>query len=77
MQQGKEISTNWPGQRYVADTEASDITGLKTSTLRKWRVLGKGPRYRRLGRRVVYGLDDLRSWIEACPMGGSSLPESK
>jgi hypothetical protein len=59
-------------QRYVGETEASAISGLKRSTLRKYRVLDKGPCYRRLGRRIVYGLDDLHQWIESCPAGGGN-----
>ncbi|MFP5373113.1 MAG: DNA-binding protein, partial [Actinomycetes bacterium] len=32
---------------------------------RYWRHLGTGPRSFRLGRRVLYRSDDLRSWIDA------------
>jgi hypothetical protein len=35
------------------------------ATLRYWRHLGTGPRSFRLGRRVLYRSDDLRSWIDA------------
>ena len=35
------------------------------ATLRYWRHLGTGPRSFRLGRRVLYRRDDLRTWIDA------------
>ena len=46
-------------------SRASGWTGLSTSTLAKLRLSGKGPAYAKLGRRVVYKIDDLEAWIEA------------
>jgi len=44
-------------------TEAAELVRAPVATLRYWRHLGTGPRSFRLGRRVVYSLDDLRAWI--------------
>ena len=45
-------------------TQAADYLGLKPSTLAKWRVLGEGPIYAKLGRKiVVYEIDDLDQWV--------------
>ena len=45
-------------------TQAADYLGLKPSTLAKWRVRGDGPRYAKLGRKiVVYETDDLDQWV--------------
>jgi len=38
--------------------------GLSVSTLAKMRLYGTGPVYSKLGRRVVYRLEDLERWIE-------------
>jgi hypothetical protein len=38
--------------------------------LRYWRHLGTGLRSFRLGRRVVYRREDLRSWIDAQAVSG-------
>jgi excisionase family DNA binding protein len=46
-------------------TEAAELLRAPVATLRYWRHLGSGPRSFRLGRRVLYRYDDLRSWIEA------------
>jgi predicted DNA-binding transcriptional regulator AlpA len=43
----------------------ADWTGLSTSTLAKLRLTGNGPIYAKLGRRVVYRIDDLETWIES------------
>jgi hypothetical protein len=46
-------------------TEAAELLRAPVATLRYWRHLGTGPRSFRLGRRVLYRSDDLRSWIDA------------
>ncbi len=46
-------------------TEAAELLRAPVATLRYGRHLGTGPRSFRLGRRVLYRSDDLRSWIEA------------
>ena len=51
--------------RYVDTKAAADYVGLSPSTLNRMRVTGDGPRYSKVGRRVVYDLRDLDSWIEA------------
>ena len=58
-------------------TEAAELLRSPVATLRYWRHLGTGPRSFRLGRRVLYRSDDLRSWIDAqhddqvCPAAGA------
>ena len=43
---------------------AAKILGISRKTLEKWRVVGGGPRYRKLGRLVRYAEDDLHEWAE-------------
>jgi hypothetical protein len=42
--------------------EAADLLRLSEITLGRWRIEGRGPRYRKFGRRVVYSRDDLLAW---------------
>ncbi len=46
-------------------SEAAVYVGLSESTLTKYRVFGGGPRYLKLGRRVVYEESDLDAWLAA------------
>lgn len=55
------IKTNRPKVRTGG---AADYSGLAESTLEKLRVTGGGPRYIRVGRVVVYDLDDLDAWFD-------------
>ncbi len=44
--------------------QAADYLGLKPSTLAKMRMRGDGPRYAKLGRKIViYETDDLNDWV--------------
>jgi hypothetical protein len=44
---------------------AAKVLGLATSTLAKLRLSGNGPVYCKLGRRVVYRMQDLEAWLES------------
>ncbi|HEX5858691.1 MAG TPA: hypothetical protein VFY91_11345 [Microbacterium sp.] len=44
---------------------------MTKNTLAMWRYEHKGPRYCKLGRKVVYALDELEAWI-----GGSGVETS-
>ena len=46
-------------------TQTAKRLGLSASTLAKMRLYGTGPAYSKLGRRVVYRLEDLEAWIAA------------
>ncbi len=45
-------------------TQAAEYVGLKPPTLAKMRVRGDGPKYVKVGRKVViYEISDLDEWI--------------
>ena len=45
--------------------EAAAYCGSSASTFEKLRLTGGGPVYSKLGRRVVYRVEDLDAWLEA------------
>ena len=49
--------------RCLRTPEAARFLGLSGRTLEKHRTYGTGPRYSKLGGRVVYRLDDLQTWL--------------
>ena len=51
--------------RKLDTPEAAEYVGMSASTLSKRRVFGGGPRYLKLGRRVVYDTRDLEAWLDA------------
>ncbi len=51
--------------RYLTEAEAATVLRVAPKTLSNWRILGSGPHYLKPGGRVLYTLDDLRSYAEA------------
>ena len=51
--------------RRISGAEAAEYLGISASTLSKLRVFGGGPKFHKLGRRVVYDTRDLDGWFEA------------
>ena len=48
-----------------SNKETADILGVKEDTLDHWRVRGHGPRFVRIGRRIMYRLEDIEAFITA------------
>ena len=51
--------------RYLRTPDASRFVGLSIRTLEKHRIYGTGPRYSKLGGRVVYRVDELQARVES------------
>ncbi len=51
---------------FLSTREAAERCGLQYQTLCSWRSTGRGgPRYLKLGRKVVYRESDLQAWIDS------------
>jgi hypothetical protein len=68
-------------QPLFTEEEVSEQLKVTVACLRKWRLLGKGPRYVKIGNRVRYAPGDLTGWLATQPAGGTipreQLHESK
>lgn len=49
--------------RNLLAEEVAEIARTTTATLAYWRHVGRGPRYFRVGRRVLYAADDVEAWL--------------
>lgn len=45
---------------------AARFLGVSHRTLEDWRLRGGGPRFIKLGRRVVYTMSDLLEFVDGC-----------
>jgi hypothetical protein len=61
-----------PDDAGVSNEEAAAILHVKPETLTTWRSQGRGPRYRKSGRRVEYTPKFLKEYQRNC----ERLPES-
>ncbi len=48
--------------QYLRTKEVARLLGLSFRTLEKHRTYGTGPRFSKLGGRVVYALADIQEW---------------
>ena len=60
--------------RYLRTSEAARFLSLSERTLEKHRCYGTGPRYSKIGGRVVYRLADLESWVDLGVKSSTSDP---
>jgi predicted DNA-binding transcriptional regulator AlpA len=49
---------------FLRTQEAARFVGVSTRTLEKHRIYGTGPKYSKVGGRIVYAVCDLREWVE-------------
>lgn len=50
------------GKKFSND-EAADFLGVKPNTLEVWRTKKKGPKYSKIGSRVLYDINDLEEYF--------------
>ena len=63
-------------KRFITDVEIEHAYGIPRKTLQNWRVLGKGPRFRKFGSGVRYKVSEVEAWVESLPSGGAGVPAS-
>ena len=44
-------------------TELANLLAVSSSLLAKWRMSGRGPRYMKIGRRILYDVEDVARWL--------------
>lgn len=59
--------------RHLNQIELSRRWGLSPRTLERWRRLGQGPRFLKIGGRVLYRLEDVEA-VEAARLQGGGPP---
>lgn len=52
-------------EQFLDTKEAATFLKLEPQTLNNWRSLGRGPSFRKFGRRVVYARSDLMAWADS------------
>lgn len=72
------IASNDRPVKHLNQVELSRRWTISPRTLERWRWLGEGPRYLKIGGRVVYRLEDIESYEQAqMREGAASTPQSR
>ncbi|MFC6214622.1 helix-turn-helix domain-containing protein [Fodinicurvata halophila] len=58
----------------ITEQGAAALLGAEVPTLRRWRQVGDGPPFLRIGRLVRYRRADLVSWMRSCRMRHGNVP---
>lgn len=58
----------------LAEQQAAEYLGISVYSLRRWRVYGGGPRFLKMGSRVVYPISELDDYQSACLRRSTSDP---
>jgi len=62
-------------ETLLNEHDVARITGLSVASVRRWRLLRKGPKYIKIGAAVRYKAEDVSMWIEARPAGGGEMTQ--
>ncbi len=74
QQNEQQIARNGqPVEPLLSERDVAAICGLSAAAIRRWRLLGKGPRYIKISSTVRYRMDDVKSWLETRPSGGEEV----
>ncbi|MDI9891938.1 helix-turn-helix domain-containing protein [Microbacterium sp. IEGM 1404] len=58
---------------YVPDDRAAELLHVSKAALRQWRYEGRGPRYTKAGRRILYSKRELVRWLESNERQGTAV----
>ena len=62
-------------ETLLDEKELSRLLRVSIGTLRFWRAVGRGPRYRKVGQLVRYAPSDVQDWLNTRPAGGEGVGE--
>jgi predicted site-specific integrase-resolvase len=61
--------------RHLNQVQLSDRWSISPRTLERWRWIGEGPVYLKIGGRVVYRLEDVERYERECLRGDMAVLE--
>lgn len=59
----RRFTETLPGLQEIDDV--AELLHVSKSLLAKWRMVGRGPRFMKVGRRILYECGEVRRWLEA------------
>lgn len=60
-----EAGIRLPPKEYLDTDAAADFTSISAVQFAEWRSRGGGPRYIKMGRKVLYRVSDLRAFVDS------------
>jgi len=66
-----------PRKQQLTDVQVAEYLNVSTSTIRRWRLNGCGPKWIRIGSSIRYPLADLETYVASAPSGGGVSMEGQ
>jgi len=70
-------SVNKAIETLLTEHDVARITGLSVASVRRWRLLRRGPKYLKIGAAVRYKPEEISAWLESHPSGGGHEAEAR
>lgn len=64
-------------KKLINTAEAAEYLGLRPNTLEIWRCRHQGPKYKKLGRRILYDPADLDEYAASCTVTTREKPSAR
>jgi predicted DNA-binding transcriptional regulator AlpA len=62
-------------EKLLNEHDVARVTGLSVASVRRWRLLRRGPKFLKIGSAVRYRPEDVATWLASRPSGGEQQPE--
>ncbi len=59
-------------QDFMTEQQVAQKISVSLATLRRWRLIQRGPRFIKVGALVRYRPEDLAEWLDVLPSGGGT-----
>ena len=64
-------------EALLNEHDVARITGLSVASVRRWRLVGGGPKYIKIGAAVRYEAESIRKFVSTRPTGGGHQEEAR
>jgi len=59
-------------ESWMTEKEVAKLLNVSLACLRRWRLEGRGPKFRKFGSLVRYRGEDVEAWTSEQPVGGGA-----
>lgn len=58
---------------FLNEVQVAEIIGASVATVRRWRLIGRGPKFLKVGGTLIrYPVEELETWLASQPSGGGA-----
>jgi predicted DNA-binding transcriptional regulator AlpA len=54
----------------LGERDVARLMSVSVASVRRWRLLGQGPKFLKIGASVRYSPEDVETWLDSRPAGG-------